>query len=215
MDRRGDPFGHRLILSPGIFRAISQAVRCGQTQGALERSPPMSAGLQAVCEPQTRCKCCGGQAFVYGVVDFHKNCENRRGTLLEMSGVPIYYHQCMDCPVPLHDGLRRVRHRGLSSRHLQRDYALVDPDYHDARPRANASVLLQLFSSTRPRRLLDYGGGNGVLANLLREAGFPLGGNLRSVRSAVLASGRKAGSIASSASRSSSTPPIRRGCWRS
>ena len=45
-------------------------------------------------------------------------------------------------------------------------------DYQEARPRGNAATLCQLFSAARPRRILDYGGGNGVLADLLRAAGF-------------------------------------------
>jgi 2-polyprenyl-6-hydroxyphenyl methylase/3-demethylubiquinone-9 3-methyltransferase len=50
---------------------------------------------------------------------------------------------------------------------------LVDPDYQEVRPRGNAVTLCSLFSAARPRRILDYGGGNGVLTELLHAAGFP------------------------------------------
>src|SRR5262249_15024168 len=53
------------------------------------------------------------------------------------------------------------------------DYLLVDPDYLEARPRTNAAFLNQLFPYARPERILDFGGGNGVLADQLRAFGFP------------------------------------------
>ena len=53
------------------------------------------------------------------------------------------------------------------------EYPLIDPDYQDARPRANAALLARLFAQAKPARILDYGGGNGKLASLLRESGFP------------------------------------------
>jgi len=49
------------------------------------------------------------------------------------------------------------------------DYALVDPDYLLARPRANAEFLAQLFGIYGKRiRHLDYGGGEGSLAHRLK-----------------------------------------------
>ncbi len=53
------------------------------------------------------------------------------------------------------------------------EYPLIDPDYEQARPRYNASVVHQLFAECKPASVLDYGGGNGVLAQSLREFGFP------------------------------------------
>jgi SAM-dependent methyltransferase len=133
----------------------------------------MSAGLQAVCDPVTRCKVCGGRAYAYGVVDFHKNCESRRGHVLDMSGVPIYYHQCPDCQFIFTTAFDRFTTEDFLRDIYNADYGLVDPDYHDSRPRENAQVLLRLLAPNPPRRLLDYGGGTGILADLLRAAGFP------------------------------------------
>jgi hypothetical protein len=47
----------------------------------------------AVCP----CKICGGPAALYGVVDFHKSCNEMRGVRFSLSGVPIYYRRCADC----------------------------------------------------------------------------------------------------------------------
>ena len=59
--------------------------------------PAMNSGLRPVFAKETPCKCCGALAFLYGVVDFHKNCEIYRRNVLEISGVPIYYHRCPEC----------------------------------------------------------------------------------------------------------------------
>jgi SAM-dependent methyltransferase len=49
----------------------------------------------------------------------------------------------------------------------------VDPDYLDARPRANATNLLSTFGSLPPSvRHLDYGGGGGLLVKLLCDSGW-------------------------------------------
>lgn len=54
-----------------------------------------------------------------------------------------------------------------------KDYVLVDPDYLETRPRANANVLCSTFPSLPPTvRHLDYGGGNGLLIKLLRESNW-------------------------------------------
>jgi 2-polyprenyl-6-hydroxyphenyl methylase/3-demethylubiquinone-9 3-methyltransferase len=90
-----------------------------------------------------------------------------------MSGVPIYYHHCPGCGFIFTTAFDEFTNEDLLRDVYNEEYALVDPDYRDARPRENARVLMSLFPTIRPSRLLDYGGGNGILAALLGEAGFP------------------------------------------
>src|SRR5262249_47730222 len=51
-------------------------------------------------------------------------------------------------------------------------YLVVDPDYIESRPRGSAANICGLFAAAKPRRLLDYGGGHGLLADLLQASGF-------------------------------------------
>jgi len=132
----------------------------------------MSSGLQAVCTKQAICKCCGALAFRCGVVDFHKNCEMYRRKVLDISGVPIYYHRCPDCQFIFTTAFDHFTKEDFLRYVYNEDYLLVDPDYQEQRPRGNAAFVCNLFSDARPRRILDYGGGNGVLAESLRAAGF-------------------------------------------
>ncbi len=133
----------------------------------------MISGLQAVCAEEARCKCCGASAFPCGVVDFHKNCEIARRRVLGISGVPIYYYRCPACRFLFTTAFDDFSEEDFRRYVYNEEYALVDPDYRDERPRANAAMLSSLFATARPRRILDYGGGNGALAESLRAAGFP------------------------------------------
>ena len=133
----------------------------------------MTARLPAVYPQQATCKCCGNPASLFGVVDFHKNCEIYRRKVLDLSGIPIYYYRCPSCHflfTTALDGLTKEDFRNVV---YNEEYVLVDPDYQDARPRQNAAVIAGLFPAVRPQRLLDYGGGGGLLAELLRDSGFP------------------------------------------
>ncbi len=133
----------------------------------------MQAELQAVCAKRTPCKCCGAPALPCGVVDFHKNCEIYRRKVLDVSGVPIYYHRCSDCGFIFTTAFDHFTNDDFARYIYNEEYLEVDPDYLEARPRANADFLCGLFAGLRPARMLDYGGGSGILADLLRAGGFP------------------------------------------
>jgi 2-polyprenyl-6-hydroxyphenyl methylase/3-demethylubiquinone-9 3-methyltransferase len=133
----------------------------------------MNPGLQAVCERETACKCCGAVALLYGVVDFHKNCEMYRRQVLDLAGIPIYYHRCSVCQFIFTTAFDHFTRDDFRHYIYNEEYLLVDPDYPEARPRSNAAFLCDLFSGVKPERMLDYGGGSGTLAVSLRAAGFP------------------------------------------
>lgn len=120
-----------------------------------------------------RCPICFDGTTLLDVVDFNKSCAEARGLFLEMSGRPIYYRRCSRCGF-VHapeiadwpaDTFRRLIYND--------DYVGINPDYLDARPRANLSFLLRTFNQARGNiRHLDYGGGNGKLSQLLSDSGW-------------------------------------------
>jgi SAM-dependent methyltransferase len=132
----------------------------------------MKTDLQPICPKHVPCKCCGAQASCYGVVDFHKNCEHYRRNALEVSGIPIYYHRCPTCEFIFTTAFDHFTTEDFARYIYNEEYPLIDPDYKEARPRANAGILCNLFQVIKPRRMLDYGGGSGVLAETLRTVGF-------------------------------------------
>jgi SAM-dependent methyltransferase len=118
------------------------------------------------------CKVCQGEAPLNGVTDFNKNCEERNGPVLPLTGVPVFYHRCTQCGLVF---TRAFDHWDKSDylRHIyNHDYVLVDPDYIDSRPANFAALVADFIKAARGLKCLDYGGGNGRLTALLRERGI-------------------------------------------
>jgi hypothetical protein len=121
------------------------------------------------------CKICGGPAALYGVVDFHKSCNEMRGVRFSMSGVPIYYRRCANCEFLFTDAFDDWSDEQFKTYIYNDEYKLVDPDYQTERPRANADVVARYWGALKAQtRVLDYGGGNDTFCAALRDAGFPI-----------------------------------------
>lgn len=135
----------------------------------------MIDSLKPVSRALQPCKICGGAAALFGVVDFHKSCEEPRGVRLPLSGVPIYYRRCGSCGFLFTDAFDNWSKEQFKAHIYNESYPTVDPDYQTVRPRANADVVIRLWRSYKAKtRVLDYGGGNDVFCTLLRENGFPM-----------------------------------------
>lgn len=131
------------------------------------------AGLRAVSREAAPCKICGADAPLYGVVDFHRSCEEVRGRHLPLSGIPIYYRRCPRCGFLFTESFDDWTDAEFKKYIYNDGYLAVDPDYAGGRAAHQAGILQQLFRNDKGRlRVLDYGGGNGTLAELLPRAGF-------------------------------------------
>jgi SAM-dependent methyltransferase len=133
----------------------------------------METRLAPVAPATVECKCCGAGAKLYGVVDFSKNCEVvRNPRVLGLSGVPVYYHRCDRCGFLFTAAFDDFSDADFARHIYNEEYVLVDPDFPAVRPRGNADMVAELFGRSKDLRILDFGGGNGLLATLLREKGF-------------------------------------------
>jgi 2-polyprenyl-6-hydroxyphenyl methylase/3-demethylubiquinone-9 3-methyltransferase len=131
----------------------------------------MPGDLTDALEPKT-CKVCGSDAPLEGVVDFHKSCEVNRGIHFPLAGVPVYYARCSVCGFLFTDFFDGWSPEDFLRRIYNADYVKVDPEYVEVRPRASAEFVCNLFSDAiTGLRVLDYGGGQGTLARVLRERG--------------------------------------------
>jgi len=118
------------------------------------------------------CSVCFGHALEVGSVDFNKSCEDVRQASAPLTGIPIYYHRCPRCGFIFTTAFDAFTPEDFL-RHIYNDqYARFDPDYLDARPKSNAQYLARIFGNSKDIRILDYGGGSGQLAGLLRHQGF-------------------------------------------
>ena len=133
----------------------------------------MMKGLEQVSTAVTSCKICGGEARLFGVVDFAKSCEELRGKWLPLSGIPVYYRRCQICGFLFTDAFDTWSEADFMANIYNAEYIEVDPEYKEVRPNNNASLVQQFFGARMTElRVLDYGGGSGELCAKLRAAGF-------------------------------------------
>jgi len=135
----------------------------------------MIESLKPVSAVPVPCKVCGNEAMLYGVVDFHKCCVEKRGVQLPLSGIPIYYSRCATCGFLFTDAFDCWSDDQFKAHIYNDGYSTVDPDYKSARPRSGADTVVRLFGKHRAElRVLDFGGGNDAFCNALRLNGFPV-----------------------------------------
>ncbi|MFO1316707.1 MAG: class I SAM-dependent methyltransferase [Burkholderiales bacterium] len=119
------------------------------------------------------CPICGGATRRLDSVDFNKSCEEVRGRFLPPAGQKVEYDVCEQCGFCFAPQLCQWSLDEFAERIYNSEYVRVDPDYADARPRANAGLLqAMLDGDVLELRHLDYGGGNGLLSELMRGAGW-------------------------------------------
>ena len=98
----------------------------------------MMTKLKRLSTAPTPCKICGGQAGLFGVVDFAKSCEEARGKRLPLSGTPVYYRRCRTCSFLFTDAFDNWSEADFKASIYNADYIEVDPDYREVRPNNNA-----------------------------------------------------------------------------
>jgi SAM-dependent methyltransferase len=123
------------------------------------------------------CKICGAVAPLAGTIDFNKSCVEFQGTFLPRLGIAIDYNRCPACGFLFTAAFDGWSKQDFLETIYNDDYALVDPEYRDFRPGHNANLLLRAFAEHKSElTVLDYGGGNGALAEALKAAGFASAG---------------------------------------
>ncbi len=134
------------------------------------------AGLPRLSRPGTpalACKICGGSAPLFDVVDFNKVCSTTEPYAFGLAGLPIAYHRCGACGFLFTGALDTWSEADFARFVYNDDYVLVDGDYVENRPRGDARMVAAMLDAHRGAlRVLDYGGGRGLLAAALREAGY-------------------------------------------
>jgi len=119
------------------------------------------------------CKICQGPSPLFGVIDFHKSCIEAQGRRLALSGYPVYYRRCSVCLFTFTNAFDAWTHADFHEQIYNDDYIVVDPDFVELRPTGNAKALAETFQASRASiDILDYGGGSGLTAKLLRRDGF-------------------------------------------
>jgi SAM-dependent methyltransferase len=117
------------------------------------------------------CKICKTDAPIHGVVDFNKCCDEYRGTFLPLSGVPIYYHKCSECGLIFTNAFDKWDKSEFLEHIYNEEYIKVDPDYIEDRPLSFSSYVYDFIKKGENLKIVDYGGGNGRMSQLLTAKG--------------------------------------------
>jgi len=119
------------------------------------------------------CKICQAPSALYGVVDFHKSCIEAQAKKLPLSGYPVYYRRCSRCGFVFTTAFDTWETDAFRRNIYNDEYVVVDPDSVEQRPSGNANLVAISFPDARESiSILDFGGGEGLLAARLRERGF-------------------------------------------
>jgi 2-polyprenyl-6-hydroxyphenyl methylase/3-demethylubiquinone-9 3-methyltransferase len=120
------------------------------------------------------CKICFSEADHFCAVDFNKNCDERRGRILPLSGTLITYRRCRSCQFIFTNDFDNWTEKKFAELIYNEAYRDVDPDYDTHRPRENAEFILKKIAEPlKSKRILDYGGGNGFFAETLKLHDIP------------------------------------------
>ena len=128
--------------------------------------------IKAITMQAPSCPVCDGRSEWLDAVDFNKSCEEAHGTVLPRSGVLVAYALCGNCGFCFAPQIYAWPPETFEQWIYNDAYVQVDPDFLGARPQGNADWLGNLFPQTPSARHLDYGGGNGMLADILRQRGW-------------------------------------------
>jgi hypothetical protein len=117
------------------------------------------------------CKACGASSPPFGAVSLHRVVGRPDPGPGESE--PLLQHQrCPNCGLIFTGALDHWSEADFQSQIYNEGYVEVDPDYVTVRP-LNFANLFRRFASARGEiRMLDYGGGAGLMAEELRRSGF-------------------------------------------
>jgi len=119
------------------------------------------------------CKICGAASPLFDVVDFSKSCQELESKFFARSGIPIYYNFCPNCGFLFTRAFDSWTNEDFLDTIYNSDYSLVDPDFSDTRPIANAKLVIRMLNKAdKSLSILDFGGGNGRFRDAMREGGF-------------------------------------------
>jgi hypothetical protein len=135
---------------------------------------PLTGAFQRMTAPgPKKCKICGELAPVFGEVDFNRSCREVSGHIRPNSGIMVFYNRCPKCEFLFSASFDSWSIKEFLAEIYNDKYIEVDQHYQTVRPTSNAGFLYRAFARQRTDLdVLDYGGGNGALAQLLRQSGF-------------------------------------------
>ena len=118
------------------------------------------------------CKVCSSKTNLFTVLDFNAVCLANSNYKLGLLGVPIYYHRCSECGLIYTYAFDKFTSNGWIKYIYNDEYfTKLDTGYGFVRPSLNAEILhaISIYWGKSRTIGVDYGGGNGMLSQILRK----------------------------------------------
>ena len=120
------------------------------------------------------CLICEYPTINIGKINFNKSCldnEKKKKYIFLKSKKEIGYEECSNCGLIFSREMCSWEENKFKSQIYNEEYIKVDTDYKKIRPINTANHLNNLLGKL-PLSHLDYGSGNGLMSNVLKEYGW-------------------------------------------
>lgn len=119
------------------------------------------------------CKVCGAPTEIQGCVDAGRSCEIAKRIYLPLTGRAIWYHRCEACGFIFTEDFDHWTKEDFRREIYNDEYHLADPGWIDGiREGDNAKTTSIVMGQYQAKTVLDYGGGHGGMAEMLRARGI-------------------------------------------
>ena len=118
------------------------------------------------------CPVCASRSHFLDSLNGSRSCEAARGLVLPEADWSLSYYLCEHCSFCFAADCAQWSREDFKTRIYNADYALVDPDFSESRPKGNRAWLLSMLSGQADFEHLDYGGGEGQLSAMLKSDGW-------------------------------------------
>lgn len=117
-----------------------------------------------------RCKICGSAAKSQMRVDLRKACNGLIAT--DVEDRLIDYYRCPNCSFVFTPYFDHWSAADFGERIYNENYIKYDPEYEGIRSERVAKSFVRFFADHKQLSFLDYGGGHGALADILKQNGY-------------------------------------------
>lgn len=124
-------------------------------------------------QPERPCKLCAQPSRLFDVVDLNKQCHYALYPE-DIVGIPVYYRRCDVCGLVFTDFFDKFDKDAWSKFIYNEEYRRIDPEFSHIRPERDARFVRELLKPywREGDAGYDYGGGEGVFAKRMSQAGM-------------------------------------------
>lgn len=167
---QGDPFDppcRHAFNAEDVIKCISLAT---------DRKVPSDSGqflLNGITCPI--CESSGDSVTPYDCIDFNRHCADNFGVVLPLSMKSVYYFRCETCDFVFCPEIHSWTPEQFKELIYNDEYIIADPEFSETRPGRHANFINDFFGSVKDNiNLLDYGGGEGRMSDILSQKGFSI-----------------------------------------